>query len=206
MKFFSKKSEFFVRFHETHQHLKEVCALLSEFSAKFEHSEEYAKKAKEIENRADTSTHQIIDTLNKLFITPFDREDIYLLAHEFDDIIDLIENVTKKIHLYGLKEQMDFFPKFALLIEQGAVALGEMLTHLEKMEHSSKLVEVKISIHKLEDEGDALFDTHMQQLFSQEENPILLLKKKEILEGLEDVMDKYQKISNIIEGIIVKSS
>lgn len=83
------------------------------FSADFKDFEAYTKKAKDIEHQADQKTHEIADTLNKTFITPFDREDIYLLASELDDIVDLIENVIQDVYLFNIKNKI---PALELLL------------------------------------------------------------------------------------------
>ena len=105
-KYFSPKQNiFFALFKQLSDYLEEMTLLFKEFTTCFKDFEKYSQKAKEIEHQADTKIHEIVDKLNKTFITPFDREDIYLLAHEMDNIIDLIENVIHNIELYQIREK-----------------------------------------------------------------------------------------------------
>jgi len=206
MKFLRKQSEFFGLIRNIYVELQNISALLQKFSGDFQNFEQYAAAAKAIEHAGDTQTHQVITTLNKLFVTPFDREDIYLLVQELDDVIDLIENVFKNIFLYGIAEELPPLKKFAELISEATMELGKMLDCLEELKYSETLILIKIKIHELEDAGDAVFHEAISTLFQEETDAIQILKRKDILEALEEVMDKYQKISNIIEGILVKSN
>lgn len=203
---FPKQPIFFELLKDLHSELEKITVLFDEFSHEFNHIEDYARRAKEIEHQADIKTHAIIDTLNKTFITPFDREDIYLLAHEFDDIVDLIENVIKFVGLYGITERIGAMAQFVPLINEATLELGKLLDSLHGQKYTEQLAQAKIHIHELEDQGDHFFSQAIGKLLREETDAIKVLKIKEILEGLEHIMDKYQKVSDIIEGIVVKSS
>jgi len=108
MKFFlPKQLIFFDMLKKLCEHIKEISLLFTELTnaPSFDDIETFTQRAKEIENKADSIAHEIIDELNKTFITPIDREDIYALTHEIDDIIDLIENAINNIKLYKIKEK-----------------------------------------------------------------------------------------------------
>lgn len=206
MKFFlPSQPVFFELLLDVCANLKKIAALFAELAANFSDFEEYSRRAKEIEHEGDKKTHEIIDKLNKTFITPFDREDIYLLAHQLDDIIDEIENVIRDIHLYKITKKISAIEEFAALIVVTADHLEVMLKALQKQKNTPELVSAKIKIHELEDQGDAIFNKATAQLFNDENDPILLMKYKDIIEGLEEVMDESQKVSDVIEGIVVKS-
>ena len=207
MKFFLPKQEgFFKLLKELNGHLKEMAELFSEFAKDFKDFREYSQKAKFIENKADSKAHEIIEKLNKTFITPIDREDIYLLVHELDDIVDLIENVIHNIDLYGIREKKEAIDDFAHLILQASDRMDQLIDYLPKQKHSSGLNKLVVDIHGLEDKGDVVFQKEIQRLFREEKDPINVIKWKEILESLERITDKYQAVSNTIEGIIVKAS
>ncbi|MBI4272417.1 DUF47 domain-containing protein [Candidatus Uhrbacteria bacterium] len=206
MKFFlPKENEFFVLFKKISGAQKEIAKLLKEFAAHFPDGNEYQVRAKEIEHTADSVTHEIIDKLNRTFITPFDREDIYLLTSELDDIVDLIENVIHNVHVYDVKESKAEFEAFADLVIEAAESLDQLLGHFQDLKKTDLLTKMKIHIHDLEDKGDAIFCEGLHVLFKTEKDPITLLKWKDILEDLEKIMDKYQRVSDIIESIVVKT-
>ncbi|MBI5151899.1 DUF47 domain-containing protein [Candidatus Peregrinibacteria bacterium] len=207
MKFFlPKQTAFFDLLAGMGECLKEMAELFVKFSIDFNDFENYSRKAKEIEHKADSKAHEIIDKLNKTFITPIDREDIYLLAHELDDIIDIIENVIHNIYLYEIREKFDEIEKFAHLFKEATDDFGEILECLEKQKYEGHLLKVKIRIHELEDQGDEIFSKAITKLFKEKSDPVLIVKLKDILENLEDSMDKIQKVADVVEGIIVKSS
>src|SRR5437870_884047 len=110
--FLPKQSVFFDDLNLLNSHLQRIVKLFAQFAAEFKDFDVYAKKAKEIEHDGDAKTHEIIDNLNKTFITPIDREDIYLLSHQLDDIIDLVENVINNIKLYGITSKFRGLDEF----------------------------------------------------------------------------------------------
>jgi len=207
MKLFkSKKPDFFILFKSVSQNLTAIAKLYAEFVERFDDFETFAQKAKHIEHLADAKTHEIIQFLNQTFITPFDREDIYHLAHEMDDIVDLIENVIHNTYLYKITKKKSAFDEFAPLITQGAANVEKLITCMEKQKCSPQLEETKIAMHELEDQGDIIFAATIAKLFAEEKDAIEVIKQKDILESLENIMDKYQKVSDMIEGLLVKSS
>ncbi len=203
--FFPKQPEFFKNLHELNHHLQAIVKLFSRFAQEFNNFSEFSKRASEIEHLGDEKTHEIITQLNTSFMTPIDREDIYLLAHQLDDIIDLVENIIHNVQLYGVEKKFFGLEAFAPLMLQAGEEMGKMLTVMEKLKHTSELVEVKIRIHNLEDEADKIFTEAISKLFNSETNPITVIKIKDLLENLEQVLDKFQNVCNIIEGIVVKA-
>ncbi len=206
MRLLPRQNLFFVLFKDVSVDLKKISALLQDFSLHFNDFESYAQKAKDIEHHADQKTHEIINSLNKTFITPFDREDIYLLAHELDDIIDLVENVILNFYLYNIQDKIPALDAFVPLVVAGADNMEKLIGCLEKQKYNQELVDAKVYMHELEDKGDVIFDNSIKQLFADGKDPITVIKYKEILERLEKIMDKFQKVSDIVEGIIVKST
>ena len=120
MKFFlPKEPAFRENFEAMSCCLREITAVFQEFAEKYRDFDHYWQRSKEIEHKADEITHDIINLLNKSFITPFDREDIYQLIHEFDDIIDLLENTIHNIYLYEVPDKKPFIDEFVRPHRQG---------------------------------------------------------------------------------------
>ena len=185
---------------------KEMAVLFKDFSRNVDKLDEYVAKARDLEHQADVKAHELIDLLNKTFITPIDREDLYLLAHELDEIIDLIENVIHNIQLYGMGESSEVLTKFADIIVEAGETLEELVDHFQELKRTNYLLELKVKVHGLEDQGDHVFQQAIQKLFLEEKDPVKIIKWKDILENLEEVVDQYQTTSDTIEGVIVKSS
>ncbi|MBU0670721.1 DUF47 family protein, partial [Patescibacteria group bacterium] len=200
-----KQPSFFQLLKDQAECLVEISNLFEDFAYKFSDFTDYAKKSGEIESRGDDKAHKMIDRINKTFITPLDREDLYTVTSEIDDIVDLLEDVIHNIQIYEVKEKKDFVEKFAQIIPKAANHLKELVEELEKLKYTKNFNALVIKIHDLEDQGDMIFSDGIERLFKEEKDPIEIIKWKEILENLEQIMDKFQDTSNTLEGIIVKS-
>ena len=207
MKFFlPRQFVFFDLLQQLSGCLKDMSQLFSEFVDNFNNFESYCQRAKEIEHRGDAKTHEIIERLNKTFITPFDREDIYQLAHEIDDIIDYLENVIQNIKLYQITETQQAVFHFRRLILAATDELIYLLEQLRVQRSTPQFNGSVVKIHGLEDQGDLVYQNAISQLFQQEKDPLTVIKWKDILANLEKIMDKFQSVSDTIEGVIVKFS
>ena len=197
-------SENFLKMSAT---LTEITAVFQDFARDFEDFEAYWRKAKDIEHKADGLAHAVISLINKSFITPFDREDIYQLIHEFDDIIDLIENTLHNIYLYEVTEKKPFIDGFAELIGRATPVLNQLIDEVfEKQKYTENMWRLIRQLHDLEDEGDVVYQQSLRKLFQDEKDPIAVIKWKDILGTLEHIMDVFQNMSNTVEGIVVKGS
>lgn len=200
-----KQVRFFDLLTELHGHLKEQSDLFCQIGGNIQKIEELYDQAELIEHRGDVKTHEIIHALNHTFITPIDREDIYTLAHKIDNIIDLMEDIIIHIRLYNITQPIPLFDRFAGIISSATDHLGEMLVFLAKGKASDEMRQTKVRIHELEDEGDLVYLQAIRELFSNNSDPITIIKLKEIYEGLEKIVDIFQKNADLIEAIIVKS-
>lgn len=208
MKFLLPKEPAFARhFSELIACLSEITEVFCEFSGNFDHSDQYWEKAKQVEHKADHVAHEIIRLLNQCFITPFDREDIYKLVHEIDDIIDLIENAIHNVYLYKLNDKRNFVDEFAAFSKEATEKLSLLVSEIFKSQkYTPHIAELIRNIHDLEDKGDLVYARSLQKLFQEEKDPVSIIKWKDILFTLETIMDVYQRVSNTVEGIVVKSS
>ena len=202
-----KEPAFSENFKKMSACLTEVTAVFQDFARDFRDFESYWRKTKSIEHKADEIAHGIISLINTSFITPFDREDIYQLIHEFDDIIDLIENTVHNIYLYEVSEKKPFIDEFSALIGRATQALNLLIKEVfEKQKYTDSLWKLIRELHDLEDEGDLVFQKSIRVLFQEEKDPITVIKWKDILGTLEHIMDVFQNMSNTVEGIVVKGS
>ena len=161
----------------------------------------YLKRIKDIEHECDDLTHSISTKLNKSFITPFDREDIYLLSGALDDIVDLIDDAARAMVMYDVHESTPPARHFADVIQRMAVQLHEIVSMLSKPNGiSPRLVE----LHRLENEGDEIYHTAIAELFRSASDPLTVIKWKDIYEKLEAAVDRCENVANIIESVIIK--
>ena len=161
----------------------------------------YRKKIKDIEHGCDQLTHQITNKLNKSFITPFDREDIYTLAVALDDICDYIDAGVRAVVMYGITEQNQHSRQLARIIND----LGaEIRAAVSVLSRPNGINERFREIHRLENEADDVYFRAIGQLFKEERDPIAVIKWKEFYEILENATDRCESVANIIESIVLK--
>jgi predicted phosphate transport protein (TIGR00153 family) len=166
---------------------------------------EEAKKIKDIEHACDTITHETIETLNRTFVTPIDREDIHLLITKMDDIMDLMDSAASRIALYKIETITPEAVSFAEILKKGCEILKHSINSMRHIKNYREIISHCVQIHTLENEGDQLLHKAMVNLFEKEkDNPIYVIKWKEIYENLEVATDRCEDVANIIEGIVLK--
>jgi len=200
-----KEVQFFDLFDKQAEIIKIAAACFKEMAAKGQFDDASIEKMRDIEHGCDLITHDIIDKLNRCFITPFDREDIYALAHELDDLVDMIYSVSKRMRLYKLNTVNKDMVQFAGLIEQSTCALAKALSGLRHSKHHKPILVSCIEINRLENEGDHLRDLVIGNLFDNSTDTIATIKWKETFEGAETCLDICEDVANIIESILVKN-
>jgi uncharacterized protein Yka (UPF0111/DUF47 family) len=197
----------FIKFFEDHGVLvKEVCA---EFLALTDHPEEIPSRAariKEIEQQADIITHQCIGALHNTFITQMDRADIHQLMKRLDDIIDYVHAATSRIMLYEITEIRIEAHELAEVLVKSSNEICLALTGLRHISKATHISEQCATIHRLEDQGDFILRSAVVRLFKEHDQPILVIKWKEIYERLEKATDRCADVADIIEKVVIESS
>jgi predicted phosphate transport protein (TIGR00153 family) len=158
---------------------------------------------KAIEHEGDEITHGIFTKLNQTFITPFDREDIHELCSQLDDVIDLIDAAGSRFVLYRVDAVR---PGTVELVKILLSATVEVSAAINAIETPEKALKHCIEINRFENESDRLCRTLIAQLFDEEEDPVQIIKWKEIFEVIETAVDKCEDVANVIEGVILKSA
>ncbi|HYE13372.1 MAG TPA: DUF47 family protein [Pyrinomonadaceae bacterium] len=156
---------------------------------------------KSIEHACDELIHSIVTKLNSSFITPFDREDIYMLSGALDDIVDLMDDAARSLVMYNVEETTEYARQFGDVLQRMAVQLHEVVASLER---PSGMAERLVEIHRLENEGDDLYHEAIGELFKGTPDPLYVIKWKEIYEKLEGAVDRCERAANIIESVIIK--
>jgi predicted phosphate transport protein (TIGR00153 family) len=197
-----REEQYFDLFLQMTLYICDAARELKEMLADKDHNyQEYSLRIKGLEHACDELTHNIATRLNKSFITPFDREDIYTMSTALDDIVDLIDDAARAIIIFDVHETTDHARAFADVIERMAEQLREIVSILRKPKNiTQRLVE----IHRLENEGDDIYHAAIAELFHEEHDPLTVLKWKEIYEKLEAAVDRCENVANIIESVIIK--
>lgn len=162
-----------------------------------------AEKIKNIEHANDTLTHNLMNKLNRTFITPFDREDIHELASEIDDVVDLTDAAASRLITYRIEK---IRPGVADLARVLMAATKEMLAAVRVLEQKDHVLQHCIEINRQENEADRLCRNLIATLFEQEKDPVQIIKWKEIIEVLETATDKCEDVANVVETITLKNA
>jgi uncharacterized protein len=203
-KLFKKDEKFFKIFGQMTVHILEAAEILENMLNNLEGDlSPMSAKIKDIEHKGDELTHQVIDELNKTFITPLDREDIYQLCKALDDVLDLIDSTATRIVLFRINEPIAVAPEMVAVLLNQAAELGAAVSNLKDNDH---VVERCIEINRLENECDRLFQMAIVSLFEHVKDPIEVIKRKEIIETLEAATDKAEDVANVLESIVVKNT
>ena len=166
--------------------------------------ENSARKIHDLEHEGDTLSHEITDMLNRTFITPTDREDIYALANQLDDVMDLLNAMAGRMKLYKLDPADEHFSQFIDVIDQSAVALSNAVKHMHDTKRARRVLDYCIEVNRLENVGDQIREKAISQLFETEKDPIMVIKWKEMYEVAEGTLDKCEHVAKVIESILVK--
>ena len=201
-KFLPKDKIFFKLTSELSEKILEGAKLLHEMFIKFDDFEYYSQKINQIEHECDVIVHKIVSELNETFVTPIDREDIYELTDNLDNIIDSICSIASRIHLYKVRNPVEFGPKLSAIILQQTEILKDIVPNITVSKESLEKI---ATIKEHETDGDVIFREALGNLFETEKDAIELVKKKEILEILEKAVDRCNKASVTIEAIVIKN-
>lgn len=160
------------------------------------------ERIKEIEHRGDTITHDVMTRLNQTFITPLDQEDIHRIASRVDDVLDLIDAAANRLVMYNVDKVR---PGVADLGRTLLQTTEQMSVALRALEKQKGILQHCIEINRLENESDRISRMLIGQLFDDEKDPVQIIKWKEIIEVIEEAVDKCEDVANVLESVILKS-
>lgn len=198
-----RERQFFVLFRDNANTLLDglrvLAALLNEPGNNFT---EHARRLRDLEHQGDETTHRINQELNRTFITPFDREDIYALAGAVDDVIDLAEETADTIVLDRVERITDAAREMGTILVQ----IGqELVQAFEKLESRKDMSEHWVRIHDLENQGDRVTRGAIAELFTLDD-PIYIIKWKDVYSLLEKTVDRTEDVANILEAVTIKNA
>jgi uncharacterized protein len=197
-----KTTEFYDLFTRAGENLLETARLVERRFAEFPEDTVRQSDVKALEHKGDEITRELLELLNTQYVTPFDREDIYDLAKEIDDVVDYMENASDLLGLYKVESRLDAaLEQCKVLVEMAehlAAALGE-LKQLRRIE--PHVVEIK----RLEDEGDRITREGIAALFENTPDAMTVIRWKDILEALEEAIDSCETAADLVGNIVVKN-
>ena len=194
---------FYDLFTKAAQHLVLGADLLAEMLAEGADHAEVARRMREAEHAADETTHELIKKVNSTFVTPFDREDIYRLASDLDDVMDFMEEAVDSVNLFGLDKLPEEIAEQIEVLQRAAQLTAESMPRLRTMKD---LAEYWIEINRLENTGDAVHRRLIAKLFTGEYDALTVMKVKTVVDLLEAAIDAFEHVANTVEQIAVKES
>jgi predicted phosphate transport protein (TIGR00153 family) len=203
LKFKPVDNVFYDLFTKSATHLVEGARILAEMLGESPDREAIAARMRDAEHQADETTHEIAKRVNSTFVTPFDREDIYALASGLDDIMDFMEEAVDLTVLYEVVALPAELAEQVEVLQRCAELTAEAMPQLRAMKG---LEEYWIEINRLENTGDKSYRRILAKLFSGQYEALEVLKLKDIVDSLEDAVDAFEKVANIIEQIHAKES
>lgn len=201
-----QERKFFPMYEEAAGYLVRAAILLNKLLL-IEEGEEKGniiKQIKELEDKGDHITHTIYDELNKTFITPFDREDIHLLASTMDDVLDYINSCSQKIGLYKPKYISRYSIEISELILQAAREIETAVKELNNIKHPQKIKQSCSRLNDIEKQADDIYHHAISEFFEKEADAIELIKKNEIIQTLEKATDRAEDVSDVLKSIMIK--
>jgi uncharacterized protein len=194
---------FFDLFIEAGRNSVTAARLLDEMMGSWPDDTGLSRKIVEAEQEGDRITHAIVKRLNTTFVTPIDREDIYGLATQMDDIVDYTEEAADFLGLYKIEAPMAQAQSLTKVLVQACEQLAEGLEHLPDFKD---LDGYWIEIHRLENEGDRISRDAVASLFSNGIDPMVVIRWKDMFAVLENAIDATETAAQILEGIVIKNS
>jgi len=194
---------FFDLFVEAGKNTVNAAHLLDQMMDQWPEAGGLSRQIVEAENEGDRITHEIVKRLNSTFVTPIDREDIYGLATQMDDIVDFTEEAADFLGLYQIEAPME---QAGALTKVLVAACEQLAMGLENLREFKDLDKYWIEIHRLENEGDRISRDAVASLFSNGIDPMFVIRWKDIFGVLEEAIDATETAAQILEGIVIKNS
>jgi predicted phosphate transport protein (TIGR00153 family) len=198
-----QRREFFELFSRASSNAVEIARLLTELLARFpQDGAELIGRIKEHEHAGDEVTHEVVTLINKTFVTPFDRDDIYRLAGAVDDVCDFVDETADNLGSWGVQVVPEHARELADVILRQTILLDEAIQRLDGFKDSSRQL---IELRSLEDEGDRIYRDGVGALFRSGADPLMVIRWKDLYEGLEEAVDACENAADVLEAILVKN-
>jgi predicted phosphate transport protein (TIGR00153 family) len=202
--FIPRQENFFNLFEQSAQNVSKSAQLLKELVYGWDNIEGRVGEIAEMEDKGDSITHQIMEQLNRTFVTPFDREDIALLAHSLDDIIDFIDATADAMLIYKIDKPTPRAQELADNIVESTAEVERAIPQLRRRSDLKKMLPHCVEINRLENAADKIFRAAIAELFDETEDIAQVIKWREIYEHMESATDRCEDVSNVLEGVALK--
>lgn len=198
---------FFELFNRHSESTLEAAQVLARLLDEYPRTDAHIQKLESLEQTCDQITHHTVDLLHKTFITPLDRDEIVRLISRLDDIMDAIHFTGKRIDIYRIPATPQYLRDIGNVLLQAAEKVRSVVEIIKGFRHIERMRQLTAEIHTLENDGDLLVSSGISQLFRDHpQDPLLVMKLKEILESMEVAIDRCEDVANIVEGLYLEYS
>jgi len=202
--FIPREEKFFELFEGSAHNMVKAAQKLQQLVTTWENVEERAGEITELEHEGDSITHQIREQLYRTFVTPFDREDIALLANAMDDVVDRIRDAADAMFIYKVNRPSQNARELSAIIVQAATEVERAIPQLRHRAELKQILERCVEINRLENMADRVWRTAMSELFDGTMDVTEIIKWREIYESMESSTDKCEDVANVLEGVALK--
>jgi len=199
-----REKKFFAFFEQGTQNAVKIAQQLKDMVYIWENVKERVGIINDLEHQGDAITHQIFEQLHRSVITPFDREDIAMLAHSLDDVTDFIHAAADAMLLYKVKRPTQRAKELVDIVVQAVVEVERAVSEIHDRIGRKQLLKRCVEINRLENMGDSVYRSAMAELFDDSGDFAGLIKWREIYKHMESVIDRCEDIANILEGVAIK--
>jgi predicted phosphate transport protein (TIGR00153 family) len=204
--FLPTEHKFFDLFEESAKNIIKASQALKEMLDTWQFIDSRVAEITELEHEGDSITHQIISLLHRTFVTPFDREDIALLAHTLDDIIDFIHAAADSMFIYKIKSPAPRAKELADIIVLGTSEVAKAVHGLRHKSEFRQILECCVEINRLENMADRVYRAAIGELFENSTDIAQIIKWREIYEHMESATDRAEDVADVLEGVALKNA
>jgi uncharacterized protein Yka (UPF0111/DUF47 family) len=203
VKLIPRDAQFYDMFTAVAKRLTGSATLLHEVFKNPSALEENVAQIKALEHEADNLTHDVIDRIDRTFVTPFDREDIHELARALDDVVDLIDGAARRAAIFHIKEATPHGVTLSDVLMRSGRCIEQTVAGMK----DPKVVSAgSRQLKLLEEEGDAIYHDALDILFAKTPDAILVIKWNELYDKIEDAIDHCEDVGNVLQSISLKNA
>jgi predicted phosphate transport protein (TIGR00153 family) len=201
-----REGKFFDLFEQGAANMLRAAYKLKELVDKWENPEAIVAEITEIEHQGDSVTHQIMEQLHRTFLTPFDREDISLIAGSIDDVTDFIQAAADAMLVYKIGKPGEKAKELTVIIVQAAEEVQKAILHLKNRHEQKQMLVRCVEINRLENMADRIYRSALGELFDGRTDIVDVIKWREIYEHMESATDRCEDVADALEGVALKQS
>ena len=205
LSFVPQEGKFFTLFQESASNNVEVALKLKDLVYNWTNVEDKVAAITDLEHKGDNITHEVAHELHRTFVTPFDREDISLLAHTLDDVTDFMHSAADAMLLYNVGQPTPRAKELADVIVEITAEVERAISELGKKMDQRQMLKRCVEINRLENVGDRIYRSALAEMFTGQQKDVTdIIKWREIYEHMETVTDRCEDVANVLEGVAIK--